>query len=117
MSCILCLHDLSPPPQPQNCDSPFLPSLSSFTTASMSKVGQSPMVSAMSGHIGSSLQLRHIIKCNQAIVQHSPYRLAGIRPGDVSSMGFRCFTVNGLQPNVLRETTESKSAHLVDQQK
>lgn len=40
-------------------------------------------VRAMSGHIVSTLQLGHIIKRNQAIVQHTPYRLAGIKPGMV----------------------------------
>ncbi|BFZ07331.1 hypothetical protein BsWGS_10370 [Bradybaena similaris] len=76
----------------------------------MSKVGRGLMVRAMLGHIVSSLQLGHIIQFNQAIVHHSSYRLAVMRSGlgYVSSMEFRCFIVNRLQPNAQREAQRDK---------
>ncbi|BFZ05070.1 hypothetical protein BsWGS_08109 [Bradybaena similaris] len=76
--------------------SPLPFSMSSFTITSMSTVAQGPTECVMLGHIASWLQLGHIIKCNQAIIQHSTYRVA------VSFMGFRCFIVNRLQHNAQR---------------
>ncbi|BFZ20096.1 hypothetical protein BsWGS_23135 [Bradybaena similaris] len=107
-SCILCLQDSPPGLIP-----PFPSSLSDLNTASMSKVGQDPMLCAMSGHTVSLLQLANITRCNQTIVQHSTYRLARIRPDMVLFPPWGlCFIVNRLQPNAEREFVKCKDPGL-----
>lgn len=59
----------------QLCDYPFQSSVSIFTTSSLSKVGQGPLLCAMADQVVSSLPFGHIMKCNQASVRHSCKRI------------------------------------------